>query len=373
MNCVFCYSDAYKVNPAEDRDISRHLAFARRNAARIRSINWGTTENAILDDWFTLVQEVHRIAPHVIQGVTTNGFLGHRCRREPALHETVSNCISDIDVSLDFGDRARHNALRGNASAYDWAIETLQYSQDAGIPRSIVTLGCSETMRPDNLERLFQIAGQFDSNLRINIYRPVHTARLDPVAYRTVKDALLFIVDHFAIVSLADPLFASLMGLHASDPSGLNSLRILPDGTVSPSTYLITPEWKAANILESTPSIDALSSCFPFQRLRDASVPADCSGCILADGCRGGCKDRRILWYGTLEERDPYCPCRSDKDLSWVAPGGMQFAPRTGPLIHDGYLPTLIFRPRKTVAPRQEPDESSVPSLEGKGEHATEG
>jgi radical SAM protein with 4Fe4S-binding SPASM domain len=315
------------------------------NAPNIRTINWGTSENAILDAWFGLVQEVHDIEPTIIQGVTTNGFLGHRCSRERGLYDTFVRCIKDVDVSIDFADPARHNAFRGNAAAFDWARETLELCQAEGTPRSIVAVGCEEVLSEQNLAGLFSLASRYASAVRINILRPVPGCRLPPVSYDSLRKALLFIVERYAVVSVADPLLAALMGLEAADPSGVYSLRILPDGSITPSTYLIDTVWHAANIFSDEIVLEQLRITPPFARLSQNGTPPACQGCELEARCGGGCKDRRILWFNTLDEPDPYCPRRHDGEIAWKHANDIHLVAKMGPAIHDGYLPTLIFAP----------------------------
>ena len=325
MNCRFCYSIESRAKITKIADIENHLRFVKENAQKISTINWGTSENAIMDEWFTLIGAIKNIAPHIVQGVTTNGFCGYRCSKDPKLGDTFINCIEDVDVSLDFYQREKHNAFRGNSSAFDWALNTLDFCQKTNIPSSIVMLGCNETFTEDNLQGIFALAQEFDCNIRINILRPVNGYALKPLAYKTA-------------------LLAALMGLQASDPSGTNSLRILPDGSVTPSTYLIDTQWLATNICSSDIRIETIASTNQFRELASAQIPELCTSCNYLEFCRGGCKDRRIIWYKTLSERDPYCPSRNDGDFLWANTSSIRFAEKTGPLIHDGYLPTLIFR-----------------------------
>jgi radical SAM protein with 4Fe4S-binding SPASM domain len=129
------------------------------------------------------------------------------------------------------------------------------------------------------------------------------------------------------------------------DASGTASLRVLPDGSITPSTYLVTGQWKRAHIRDARLDSPQFASDLAQGIGRDALSEA-CQACPLKEKCKGGPIDRRMIWYGTLQERDPYCPFRHNDTLeSW------QFAETihqtTGPNIHDGYLPTLIFAPRQ--------------------------
>jgi radical SAM protein with 4Fe4S-binding SPASM domain len=345
MRCSFCYSRIVRVERCgHDRDYSRHLRFVHDNAAEIGTINWGTSENALLDAWFDLVAEIQEIAPHVVQGVTTNGRLGARCRERPRCLNVFRSCLRDVDVSVDFADAGRHNEFRGHSRAFEMAMESLRLCRDAGVPRSVVVLGATETLSRDNLSGIFAIAAEFGAHVRVNLLRPVRACGLSPVPYPAVKDAVTWLARTYPVVSLGDPLFAALLGLESLDPSGARSLRILPDGSVTPSTFLVEPPWIAGNVLEEAVDLESLPGRRPFRALAETSVPSACADCPVVGRCRGGCKDRRVLAFGTLAEADPYCPMRHGEGPdAWGGPDGIRFGERRGPLIHEGYLPTLIF------------------------------
>ena len=77
-----------------------------------------------------------------------------------------------------------------------------------------------------------------------------------------------------------------------------------------------------------------------FEDFEGATIPKECAGCEIVFKCRGGVFDRRILWYGTLAERDPYCP----KRYGFPLPERKFFIPEHGRIsVHDDYLPTLFF------------------------------
>jgi hypothetical protein len=77
-------------------------------------------------------------------------------------------------------------------------------------------------------------------------------------------------------------------------------------------------------------------------------IPRTCLMCPKLQLCRGGAIDRRMLWFGTLSQSDPYCPKVHGEHLDhWH---NAQFVRVDGgPMVHDGYLPTLIFAPRSSA------------------------
>ena len=72
------------------------------------------------------------------------------------------------------------------------------------------------------------------------------------------------------------------------------------------------------------------------------TIPSECKGCAYENSCAGGVYDRRYLWYGTLEKKDPYCPgvfhARNNQPIEITASDFVS--------VHDGYLPTIFFRPK---------------------------
>jgi radical SAM protein with 4Fe4S-binding SPASM domain len=177
----------------------------------------------------------------------------------------------------------------------------------------------------------------------MNIYRP--TEGIDEISrqfiptYQNIVETLQYISERYEILSLNDSLFSALLTNHSfSDPSGIDSLRILADGAISPSTYLIHNEYIVGNIRNDNvlENID----CNIAKIVYDVT-PLECERCILKPQCRGGVIDRRYLWYNTLTKKDPYCmgPYYSRSLL----PEKVTLSTKNFESVHDGYLPTMFF------------------------------
>lgn len=340
MNCEFCYS---RMARQEEYDLSleQWKTFIAQNHKAINTINYGTSENSISDDWFELIRFVSQY--NIPQALTTNGYISERINKNKKFEDIFNNAISEVDVSLDFGKKDRHNSWRGQPKAYDWAINTLDYCSQKNINTTLVFIGTNETLQIDNLESLFQIAKKFNAKLRMNIFRPTmkdeNVVKQFIAGYKEIISALEYINSNHKILQICDPLFHSILTESNDkivDPSGINSLRILSNGDITPSTYLITNDFKLNNIknenvLENIPEIK-------FQYI----LPDVCKKCCYCDSCHGGVFDRRYLWYGSFNQVDPYCPYREgnfiptfkvkiDKDNDFSS-------------IHDGYLPTMFFQ-----------------------------
>ncbi|MFH1653065.1 MAG: radical SAM protein [Pseudomonadota bacterium] len=345
MRCSFCYSiDAREGKDTLNLDTLRN--FISNNHNYIDSINYGTGENALTPIWFDLIDYARKYFPNILQALTTNGYLFEVVKNDSFYQNLVSRCINEIDVSLDYSNPNKHNKIRGHESAFEWAIGTLDFCTQANIKSTIVMIGIEDTLTKENLKGIFDVASQHNAMVRINLFRPTNN-RLSPPSSKTVYKALSWIMKRYKVAVLSDPLFSSIFKQSriSDDMSGVSSLRILPTGDITPSTYLVGRDWIAGSILENQ-ILDRIGERQQFALLRETVKPALCKECEFETTCKGGVKDRRILYYNALSERDPYCPFRenSNVDLSELPElKDMNVSNRIS--IHDGYLPTLIFYP----------------------------
>lgn len=338
MNCKFCYSQKVR-NEIKECDIDEWKSFIDENYKYIDSINYGTGENSILDNFFYFVEYIRKTYPSIKQSLTTNGYISVRVQKNERFLNIYKECIDEIDVSIDFADKEKHSIFRGQVHAYDWAIQTLKLSEKFGKLCTIVFVGMEETLEKENLDGLFKIAKNYNALLRMNIYRPVNKGDEKFIlSYKTLKNGLEYIYDKYQIVSLSDVLLGNTFvgDTQVKDNTGINSIRILADGTICPSTYLINTEHRKDKNINN----QDLANLY-FEEFEDAQVPNECIGCKYEDSCRGGVFDRRILWYNTFAERDPYCPLRNGDELPKEF---FRISKTERVSIHDGYLPTLFFK-----------------------------
>ena len=105
-------------------------------------------------------------------------------------------------------------------------------------------------------------------------------------------------------------------------------------------TYLINTNFIVANIMESK-VLDRIENNNSLTSIIDKKIPTECKGCVYENTCAGGVYDRRYLWYGTLERKDPYCPGKFIlKNNNPIIIQNYNFKS-----VHDGYLPTIFFKP----------------------------
>lgn len=343
MNCPFCYS-VNRRSTCSNLSIEQWVNFFRKNIKLIKSINYGTSENTLCNDWYSLVDSVNRLDKTVGQALTTNGTLTDIILKDPIKEEIIRRSISDIDVSLDFASEKQHNEFRGSYRAYQMARDTLEYCRKNRKNTTIVIMGVDDTLDLNNLDGLFSIASQYDALIRLNIYRDVNKGgMLTSPSFDVVVKALDWISEHHEICALSDPLFAACFTQQDiyEDTSGKYSLRILPDGGIYPSTYLINSSYCLGNIT----SLESLNNIpnHPIIKTMVDVTPKNCMQCPVVKRCKGGALDRRMLTYGTADSRDYYCPFENDE-----VPGFRNYHISNSKFssIHNGYLPTLFFKPK---------------------------
>lgn len=345
LKCQFCYSGAVRkqVDTLTFKDWKKFIDLNHNN---IKSINYGTGENTISKEWFELIDYIRTNYPEISQALTTNGYLSQAIKKSPKFYSIILKSIDEIDVSLDFIDRTRQAEFRGHKDVYDWELDTLKFCKDNKLETTIVFIGINDTLKTSNLDSIFDLGDYYNAKIRMNIYRQTNK---DPevnkrftASYDNILNALYHINDKYYILSLSDPLFNSILNesKYIEDPSGVSSIRILPDGSITPSTYLITEEFRAANI-KTIGSLDSICGTESFRKIRDRCIPAKCINCKYEIRCKGGVIDRRLLWYKNINERDPYCPFREENYVPHKKVTIREDVKFNS--VHDGYLPTLFF------------------------------
>lgn len=345
MNCPFCYSKKRR-SIIDEIPFDRWIEFIDRNSQFIKDINYGTGENTTSNTWYQFINYVRRKYPSIRQALTTNGALSYVVKRDEIKKSIIIECIDEIDVSLDFGCPERHNYYRGNNEAYDWAIDTLSFCNIYKKDATIVLLGIDETLTSENLHAIFNIAKEYHAKVRINLYRPVDKdSGITPINLDKVDWLFHWINSNQEFLSISDPLFSSLYFSNyvKADPSGISSIRIIHNGDIYPSTYLLMDELRMGNITSF--DLGNIENNLIYNRIQNITLPKECQECKLSTSCQGGVLDRRYLWYQSFEERDPYCPTRYVNNFDDYIVKRRKFSILNSEFssVHDGYLPTLFF------------------------------
>lgn len=342
MNCGFCYSKKVR-SYTPDIPIENCYRFIEENHTQINAINYGTGENSLINDWYNLVDYVNK-EYHIPQALTTNGFVSNVLSNDKEKRVQFLRSISEVDVSIDYKDEEKHCSLRGNPNVYKWAVDCLSFCKEEGIASTIVFVGMKDNLSKRNIDGLFELAEKYDAKLRMNLYRPTiginESSQIYIPSYDQIISILEYINNTYKVLSLDDSLFGSLLvnGYRGKDPSGTSSLRILPNGDITPSTYLISSNYVIGNI--KTPN--ALQNISPLFSKAECKC---CQDCDLYASCQGGVIDRRYLWYGTANAPDPYCPFKNGYDVPEFQIDTSDVQEDDINSIHHGYLPTMFFKP----------------------------
>ena len=99
MNCSFCYSK-------KARGLNHELSFdslklfVDKNEPFIESINYGTGENTLSENWIKLLIYIHK-KYELDQALTTNGTLAPLIYKN-VIGDSILEALEEVDVSLDF-------------------------------------------------------------------------------------------------------------------------------------------------------------------------------------------------------------------------------------------------------------------------------
>ena len=77
MNCKFCYSKDTRLS-TNTVTFEDWIRFIDENNKFIDSINYGTGENTISDEFFEFIQYVRKKYPNITQSLTSNGYIYER-------------------------------------------------------------------------------------------------------------------------------------------------------------------------------------------------------------------------------------------------------------------------------------------------------
>ena len=347
LSCLFCYSESSR-GRSERIDVNLKDAeeFLIRNSMNIESINFGTGESFLMPYFPKLLLLCKKIIPDVGIAVTTNGALLECVKNYDAI-QIYRESIDELDVSLDFCDPLQHDKFRGEKGSWQRAIAAIELGRHLDMNVSIVMVGMPKTVSQENLMGMLAIAKHFDVPLRINPYMPSSGDFSFTLSCEQIISTLRFLKTNSDSIRTSDPLFSVLLCQHESIDFGghYNSIRILPDYKVSPSTYLTSAPWTYSTDIAKLNLRDL--EAFPnFREWNVNLAPKECCNCCHFSVCRGGSRERRILWHGTLEAKDPYCP--SHRKVPALCPNQDSISSASdwsGPSIHLGYLPTIMCKP----------------------------
>jgi len=348
LNCKFCYSSRIRRdNHRPELDLKKAAQFLENNKNYISAINFGTGECFLAPDFPELLQLCKSIIPGVKIAVTSNGALIDASEEKD--HYTIfAQTIDELDISLDSHQASIHDHWRGKNGAWKRAMSAISLGISMNFKTSVVMVGTQQFLNSHNLDGVIDICFSMGIPLRINLFMPTIDDFSFSPSFIQVIDNLNHLTKRTPLVRSSDRLTGTLIENYkpGNNLQQNHSCRILPNGQISPSTYLITDPWTVEKDLEDL-FLPELSDTDPFQAFTRAPVPLECQPCPYVENCQGGSIERRWLYYKNLNKKDPLCPFVENSPykslpLCSIPP---TTSPWNGPDIHLDYLPTIVAIP----------------------------
>ncbi len=189
------------------------------------------------------------------------------------------------------------------------------------------------------IPQLLEKVAEEGCNLRVNVFKPVPKAGIYEyrLSFEEFWEAVYLLFTHGNLISCSEPIVNAMLDIPSAvpkSPCGSNSIRIHPNGTVSPCVYLTDSQ---VHIDSIEGSFEAALESEPFKRM--ATIPEFCETCEKIDACGGGCASRRHL-NGGLDKPDEYCPLYLQKTIPDIE---VTRCRKVKDLVHSSYLCTMIF------------------------------
>lgn len=323
-NCSHCYSreeQKYNLSFEQVAELCNHL--------EIDSINFGTGESGLHSDFLRIIEYVHEKG--IKMALTTNGYTA------ALLSDEYLKLFNDIDFSLDFVQKDNHDAFRG-VGASNMVERGIERCKKLGVEAS---MACA--MMKDNyyyMDKMVEKAREFGMNLRVNVYKPVHTDK-HLLSYDEFWEGIARLFYHSKIVSCSEPIVNALIGnktLDGGSRCGKQSLRIRPDGGIVPCVYWNKSMSSISELVNNKKEMSADGFSLYIDRVTTETkiIPEECRECDVLDICQGGCAARRL--YNDLNKPDPYCFKLGGRKEPMI---NFEWG-QSKDLVHSNYLCTII-------------------------------
>jgi radical SAM protein with 4Fe4S-binding SPASM domain len=316
LECAHCYRPSPPLAYLPRKTVSDVC-----DALPVGGVNLGTGENALHPEFRGILDDLLERGLRV--SLTSNGYsIGQ-------LPDSVLRDLHDIEVSIDFPSRARFDEFRGDG-AWDTATRALERCRSLGIETTVLAVLMRENHR--DLPALAKLAAAYGAPLRVNVYQPVKRFDFAP-SYDEFWVAVRDLLESTTLLACSERVVRAAIGAATGElKCGSTSVRVTPNGDVLPCVYSPDPVARAADLTDLGTEVFETPGFRKYSR-----QPKECVDCEHAAVCGGGCSSRRMLAFGTLDERDPYCPKRGDIQL-----GDMVQAGSPGGRLHTGNVCTLL-------------------------------
>jgi radical SAM protein with 4Fe4S-binding SPASM domain len=288
LNCSHCYRPQDAVYHLSLEDVQ-----AICDRLDVASFNMGTGESWLHPQFAETVEYV--AAKGIKMSMASNGYSLNRM-------PTALLCrFHDVEVSVDFPTAEDQDAFRGQGN---WAcvMRAIDRCHRHGVVVTILA-----TLMSTNYNRmagLVAVAREAGTNLRVNVYQPVHGDGYTPT-YEQFWEAYRQLLGNGRLLSTSEPIVHAMLGLDglAGSPCGRRSIRFTPRRAITPCVYWPEPDLGLADLHRLT--AEEVFASAQFRRARQ--LPDACRDCVHVARCGGGCASRRAL-LGDLGRPDIYCP-----------------------------------------------------------------
>jgi radical SAM protein with 4Fe4S-binding SPASM domain len=308
LNCPHCYS-----RPLKKCDLSLSgMKSIMKCFPNLKKVNFGTGESFLCPDFKEILRLLNE--NDIATALTTNGAtIKYMTDKEIRL-------LKDVDVSLDFPNSRLHDKWRGVPETFDTALDAIERCQKLGTDTSIAMALMNHNY--EYLPEFREILDAFKISLRMNIFKPIQNNNFE-LSYNQFWEAMEILSKNFKVISISEPILATVTDItgHGS-PCG-SSLRIHPNLNVTGCVYL-NPE---------KVDVDEFNN-------KKEKAPDFCKkiGCKYIEKCMGGCFGRRIL-QDRENQPDKYCPLARGEKIPEVK---FEKSDNNTDFIHAGYLCTII-------------------------------
>ncbi len=307
LDCAHCYRSQLKLDRLSLADVKRICA-----SVPVGSVSLGVGENGLHPQYHEVLEWLHEQG--IRTAVTSNSY------SLEVLSDEELSWLHSVEFSIDYPNQLEQDLWRGPGNwrkCWDGVERCQRLNVRVAIVAVMMSTNCTR------LGELAEVAGARGVDFRFNLYQPV-TGDAFKLSYEQLWSGLEDIFSRTEIITVSEPLVNALLGFPRptqGSPCGRTSLRILPNGLVSPCTYWPTADRKLSDLYREESDIFQAPS---FKKIRQ--VPPACQGCALGAVCGGGCASRRYLG-GIADQPDEYCPiARHDEamltrltELDWRA------------------------------------------------------
>jgi radical SAM protein with 4Fe4S-binding SPASM domain len=287
LYCAHCYRNQDQIHNLTLQDIKKVC-----DSLEISSIGFGTGENGLNPQYREIVE--YLIEREMKLTLASNGY---------TLSVTPDEMLAyfgDVEFSVDFPDKARQDAFRGDGS-WETIMKAIERCVRLGVKVSILAVLMNINYKDQG--RLSKLAKSLGADYRVNVYQPMFTDEF-MLSYEQYWEAYQLLFDQSEVISVTEPLVNTFvtMGNGRGTPCGGSSIRITPDRRLKPCVYWPESDLTIEDLVEKREKV------FQTPLFRDTQkTPQFCLSCEHVKCCNGGCAARRIL-RGDPDQPDEYCP-----------------------------------------------------------------